>query len=281
MRGIGFLLITVVAATAVADDKPSLRKSLIFHASFDRSTDADLASGDRKIYTAESLKRQKVKSGLATEGAQLVKSAGKYAGSLRFTKKSPKIVFFKGGKNVPFDKEGYGGSISFWLKLSPDDDLPPGFVDPLQITDKKWNDASMFVDFSKDKPRQFRLGVFSDYKFWNPQDRKWDTIAEKERPLVTAKSPPFDRSRWTNVIITYDRFNSADDPARASLYLDGKLQGDLKRPQRFSWNRPNVVIMLGIGYVGGMDDLAIFNRTLSMQEIKTIQLLKNGIKSLD
>ena len=44
------------------------------------------------------------------------------------------------------------------LKLDPETDLEPGFCDPLQITDKAYNDSAVWVDFPKDDiPRHFRL----------------------------------------------------------------------------------------------------------------------------
>ena len=84
-------------------------------------------------------------------------SGGRIGGALHFHKKSPKLVFFQGGNNIPWAKSDFEGTVSLWLRLNPTEDLPEGYVDPLQITDKKWNDAAFFVDFTKESPRQFRL----------------------------------------------------------------------------------------------------------------------------
>ena len=272
-------VLALVPLVAQAEDKSALRKSLLLHASFDKAPNADAARGDAKMYTAASLKRQSVNAGLPSKGVAVKKSDGKHSGYLDFTAKTKEVVFFKGGKNVPFASKGYDGSISFWLRLTPDADLPPGYVDPLQITDKKWNDASMFVDFHKDKPRRFRLGIFSDYKFWNPKDIKWDKLPEAERPLVTVSKPPFSRDRWTHIAFTYRGFNQTKGSS-ATLYLDGKSQGTLTRPQRFTWDPDKVVVMLGIGYVGGLDDLAIFDRALSAKEVGRLHSLQGGVGAL-
>ena len=278
MRCVAMLLLLISTQSTVA--QTTLRKSLIFHASFDRSGDADVAKGDAKIYTAKSLKRQSVKAGLHSNGVRHDSQGGKFGGSLVFTKKTGQIVFFKGPGNLPAVRKGFQGSFSFWLKLSPKDDLPPGYVDPLQITDKKWNDASFFVDFTKATPRQFRLGVFSDFKFWNPKNRKFDNIPEKERPLVSVRKPPFSRKQWTHIGISFRGFNQKDQDGVATFYLNGKSQGQLKRKQRFTWGKDRLAIMLGIYYVGGFDDFAIFNRSLTAKEMTTIYQLKGGIKSL-
>ncbi len=280
MRIHWMIALLLLANVAQAEKPTPLAKSLIFHASFDDSADADNARGDRRIYTAASLKREKVTAGLPDEAARWDSRTGRYGGSLAFTKKSPQVVFFKGEANLPATKKGFSGTYSFWLKLDPEKDLPPGYVDPLQITDKKWNDASFFVDFTKDKPRTFRLGVFSNIDVWNPNGRKWEDISEQERPLVNVKQPPFSHSRWTHVGITFRDFNEARQDGVATLYLDGKSQGDIRRKQLFTWSPKRLAIMLGIGYVGGFDDLAIFDRALTASEIKQIFEAPNGIKSL-
>jgi hypothetical protein len=260
--------------------QPSLADALLFHASFDESADADFAKGDARIQTAKSLKRENVQAGLHSDAVKLDRKQGRYGGSLSFTKKSEQIVFFKGAGNLPPAKADFRGSYSFWLRLTPEQDLPPGYVDPLQITDKKWNDASFFVDFTKETPRKFRLGVFADYKFWNPQDRKWDDIPDDERPLVTVQKPPFSREKWTHIGITFREFNGKNQDGVATLYLNGESVGQLKRKQRFTWSEERLAIMIGIYYVGQFDDFAIFNRDLTASEIQQVFELPKGIASL-
>ena len=258
----------------------SLADALLFHASFDESADADFAKGDSRIYTAKSAQRENVRVGLHSDAVRLDRKQGRYHGALAFTKKSDQIVFFRGTGNLPPAKQDFQGSYSFWLRLTPDQDLPPGYVDPLQITDKKWNDASFFIDFTKETPRQLRLGVFSDYKFWNPQDRQWDDIPASERPLVTVDEPPFSREKWTHVGITFREFNGKNQDGVAILYLNGESQGDVRRKQRFTWGTERLAIMLGLSYVGQFDDFAIFDRALTASEMKQVSQLPQGIKSL-
>ncbi len=280
MRIYFFCILMLINNIGHAQHQSSLVDALLFHASFDGSADADLAKGDARIYTAQSLKREDVQAGLHSSAVSLNRTQGRYGGSLSFTKKSDQIVFFKGDGNLPQTMQDFHGTYSFWLRLTPEEDLPPGYVDPLQITDKKWNDASFFVDFTKEVPRKFRLGVFSDYKFWNPQDLKWDDIPDRERPLVTVDKPPFSREKWTYVGITFREFNGENQESVASLYLNGISQGDVRRKQRFTWSKDRLAIMLGINYVGQFDDFAIFDRALTAAEMKQVFQLPKGIKSL-
>ncbi len=83
------------------------------------------------------------------------------------------------GQNMHYRSEDWNGTISFWMRLDPDKDLQPGYCDPLQVTQFAWNNGSFFVDFDKDLPRDFRLGVFSDLKFWNPENIDWKSCRRK------------------------------------------------------------------------------------------------------
>ena len=176
----------------------SLKKSLTFYASFDNGTNADIAKGDKQLYT---LINKKSKLGNHTDGmTHLMKGAGLSGNALMFSKRNAKWLFYDGNKNFHFAEKNWSGSVSFWIKVDPINKLDPGYVDPIQITPNTWNDASFFVDFDKGgQPRPFRLGAFADKSVWNPDNKE---IPEPERPLVTAKSNPFSDKKWTHVAFT-------------------------------------------------------------------------------
>jgi len=259
---LGLLCSTPSFAQEVEDAK-------LFHAAFDESVDAQFAKGDGQLFTAETMKRLKTQPGLHSDAVEWNPTGGRKGGALFFKKKTDQLIYFEANKNVPYSKSNFRGTVSFWMKLSPTEDLPEGFVDPLQITDKKWDDASFFVDFDKGKEREFRLGVFSDNQFWNPTKRNFDDIPTIERPMVFVKEWPFTRDKWTHVAFTWDKFNSGEE-ANAELYLDGKSQGKINGKQQFTWDPSKAVIMLGINYVGGFDDLAIYDRPLLLTEIEKL-----------
>ena len=260
---------------AKADDE--LRQAMTFYASFDQSADADFAKGDRQIYTLDKFGGSKVVPGIQIEQAVWDSDDGRWGGSLDFRDNSESIVMFQGNQNMPYG-DGFSATISFWMLLTPEIDLKPGYVDPIQVTDKKWNDASIFVDFSQENPRDFRLGCFSDYKHWNPNDTKWEELADSDRPLVTVKKPGFSRERWVHVVIVLEDMNR--EPSYARLYLDGRLQGTHLGPHQISWDPEQVRIMLGIKYIGRLDDLAIFDRALTLKQIRQLAEFKGGLRDL-
>lgn len=239
-----------VASWAMAADP-----DLVFHASFNKSMDAEKAPGDAKLYSAPDYKAAG-KPGLAGTGVVHEK------GALHFTKKNTQAVFFKADKI-----SSQQGTIRFFLQLDPQIDLEPGYVDPLQLTDKAYNDSALWVDFTKDdKPRHFRLGTFGVLKAWNPKDLPPDTNPDFNNRLVVVKQPPFARGKWTQVVITYSKLGSG--AGQAQLYLDGKLQGVsslVKEP--FEWAAGKSTLRLGVNYTGWMDDISIYGRPLTATEI--------------
>jgi hypothetical protein len=157
--------------------------------------------------------------------------------------------------------------VAFRLKLDPEKDLEPGFCDPIQVTDKAYNDSAIWVDFTKDdKPRHFRLGVFGELKAWNPGNLAADKNPEFLNRLVVVKQTPFSRERWTHVAIAYEKLGSGAGKAR--LYLDGKLQGETPvLKESFAWDVEKGALRLGVNYVGWMDDVMVFGRALSGGEV--------------
>ena len=268
MSKICLLLLAASGLLAAQTVPDSLRGSLTLHATFDQGTDADIAAGDKRIYSAPSYKEQaQAAPGIASPDIEIAPGEGLRGDGLRFTKKNTRALFYKAAQNFPYQQKGYSATISFWLRLDPDRDLAPGFCDPIQITDRAYNDSAVWVDFTKDDtPRHFRLGVFGDLKAWNPSDLPNDKNPAFANRLVVVKKPPFTRERWTHVAITLSEINGTNHSA--SLYLNGQLAGTADQiTEVFSWDLSKAAIRLGVNYVGLFDELAIFNRALNQAEV--------------
>jgi len=262
----------------------SLRKALSFHASFDNDADADFARGDRAIWQATSMNmRNAASKGLPTTGeVQQEKTSGRFGGAIIFSKSTGPMVFYQTDKNFPAPVRNWSATVSFWLSTDPQNGLLEGFCDPIQITSKQWDDAAMFVEFEKRASGiPFRLGVYADKKVWNPTGRNFDDIPMAERPLAAVEKPPFAKGRWTHVAFSLANFNTDQPNGTAILYLDGIQVGELaSRVQTFTWEPQQAAAMLGLNYIGWMDDLAFFDRELSAEEITALFSLKNGAKEL-
>ena len=277
-----FLTITSVPAAGDEPTTAALRDALTFHVSFDADADADFARGDRRIFTTPTGHPRDGQAGLKRSDIVIAKGQGRYGDALRFSKKAKAGIFYRAKKNVDYRKTDWSGTVSFWLSLDPQEDLEPGYCDPIQITDKKWNNACFFVDFTKDDlPRHFRLGAYADHSVWNPKKLPYDSVPPADLPLITVKKPPFRRGKWTHVVFTFSGFNTKGNQAEAKLYMNGQAQGTLTgKPQIFTWDESKAAIILGWSYIGLYDDLAIFNRALSEKEVKALYGLAKGVGAL-
>ena len=269
-------------ASASPTTPSNLADALTFHASFDHGVDADLALGDASIYTAPAFdQREMSEPGISGPDVSVAEGAGRFGDALQFSRKTAQATFYRAEKNVAYAESGWAGSVSFWLSLDPATDLEPGFCDPVQITDVRYNDAAIWVDFTDKNPRQFRLGVFGNLEVWNPEE-----IASDDNPffldrLIAVDAPPFKRGEWTHVVITFSGLNT-EAGGQASLYLNGsplpKTVTDIDEP--FTWELQQAAIRVGVSYVGLFDDLALFNRALTASEVSELYALDGGVGSL-
>jgi hypothetical protein len=93
--------------------------------------------------------------------------------------------------------------------------------------------------------------------------------------------PPFARGEWTHVAITFAGIGS-EDGGTANLYLNGEPQPKTMEGigEPFTWDMARAAIRLGVNYVGLYDELALFNRPLTPEEVRTIRGMEGGVASL-
>jgi len=255
----------------IADERKSkLSEALTLHASFDNGLDADFSRGDRTCYVR---KGKELHQAETNDDALLAPEAGRFGGSLHFTRKSGFRPTFK-------DSGILGYNDSDWN--TSEEDLEPGYCDPVQIVGDDGKKGFIFLEFSKDEtPRYFRYAIRPLFDIWNPDNLSWADIPFDKRPMVQVERPPFSREEWTHVVFTQQNVNSDNKPQEGRLYMNGELRGTIEDwDLTFGWDRSQVLLILGAAYVGHMDDLAVFNRVLSSDEVKRIYNLKNGISEL-
>jgi len=259
----------------------ALKSALTLYASFDNGINADFAKGDNKLYSVMNRKSlDSARIGLHKDSVNIAKTLGKYGDALQFKDKTKGYVFYKSLSNIAYSTTDWDSSISFWLSLDPNTDLKPGYCDPIQITDSGYNDAGIWVDFTKENPRDFRLGVIGDRDSWNPNPEGPDN----ENPnfisqLIPVKNPPFGTGKWTHIVINFSELNTGN--GKTELFMNGKSMGSktsIEDP--FTWEIEKSNILLGLSYIGLMDELSIFNRALSKNEIEALYDSKEPISSI-
>ena len=274
-------LAALEAAESPAGAAGALASSLTFHASFDNGVDADRAAGDPRLYTAPSYEEQdQAEPGLGNPAVSVAEDAGRFGHALRFAERNQHAIFYRADGNVGYSPESWSGTVSFWLRLDPATDLAPGFCDPIQITDAAYNDAAVWVDFTAENPRQFRLGVFGDVAVWNP-----DGLGPNDNPAFTERLTvvddwPFAGDRWTHVAVAYAGLGRPG--GAATLYLDGeRVPGDADDvDEPFTWDVDRGAIRLGVNYTGLFDELSLFDRPLTDDEVRALHALEGGVAAL-
>lgn len=256
-----------------------LRQALTFYASFDTGVNADFALGDSLMYTVPNRSaRDSAMAGLHKLDVSRQEGKGKYGYGLQFTERSKGSIYYPSARNIAYSRENWNGAISFWLSLDPSTDLEPGYCDPIQITDVSYNDAAIWVDFTKDNPRDFRLGVIGDRNIWNPEGLEDENEIFLPQ-LVPVSNPPFATNKWTHVLINFSGLNTEN--GEASLYMNGELKGTRTHiTDSFTWELDESNIYIGLSYIGLMDDLSIYNRNLTTDEIKELYSMENGVSTI-
>lgn len=259
--------------------KKELADALTLGATFDQGFDADFALGDQRMFTVKMVEGKKTRRpGVHNPNVQIAKGKGRFGDALAFTQKSKPPVFYASKDNINYDEKDWSGTISLWLSLDPEKDLAPGFTDPIQITDVDYNDAALWVDFSDKNPRSFRMGVYGDLEIWNPQNIAPDKNPDFLARLLPATDRPFGTDVWTHVVITYANLNT--DKGSASFYINGKLQGSREISEPFTWELEESKIFLGLNFVGLMDEVSLFNRALTGEEVRKLYQTPGGLNAL-
>ena len=273
------LALLLCPAVLAADPVATLREALTLHASFDQGFDADVSRGDKAC-----LIRQGKAFVPAAESAELrlAPKAGRFGGALHFPKKGSVRPQFAGPGVLGYNDRSWSATVSVWLRLTPDEDLEPGYCDPVQIVGDDGKKGFIFLEWSKNEtPRFFRYAIRPLVEIWNPGNVQWDEIPFEKRPMVQLSKAPFSRDAWTHVAFTLSQVNNSGAKPSGTLYLNGSRQGTIEGwDLRFGWKPESVALVLGASYVGRQDDLAIFNRALSDAEVSQLYKLEGGVGSL-
>lgn len=276
---VGLVAGPVGAAEPSEESKQELARALTLHASFDASLVADFSVAEK---TSFDLRGAEALPAKPTDDVVLVPEGGRFGGALRFKRKNPFSPAFKDGGVLNYNDKNWSTTVSVWLRLDPDKDLEPGYCDPVQIVGDEMKKGFIFLEWSKDEtPRYFRYAIRPLFEIWNPTNVAWDKIPFAKRPMVQIERAPFSRDEWTHVVFTIENANDKTQTQRGRLYINGQPQGQIENWElTLGWKPERVMLVLGASYVGDMDDLAVFNRALKDEEVKTLYGLTAGVREL-
>jgi hypothetical protein len=250
------------------DDR--IRRAVTFYASFDETQSADFGGGELTASTRFNHPTEKgqfvFEKGFDAGVFRIAKGKGIHGGALEPVDVLPRNgrIFFPAKANLAYKKDGWSGSASFWLKTDPDTMLKTGFCDPLQITHKGASNGAIWQDFNNAKPRDLRMGTFPAV----PEGGKAVPESDPSAPIVWVKGVGFKADDWHHIALVWENFDTGRNNGRTALYIDGKRIGGLKdREIAMEWDLERVGIYIVVAYIGLFDELALFDRALTAEEV--------------
>ncbi|MCA9070778.1 MAG: hypothetical protein KDA84_17735, partial [Planctomycetaceae bacterium] len=135
---------------------------MTFYASFDEKVQADVGGGEVRFRTRVDDQKRKgqfvFREGFPESVFQIDKQNGVSGGSLSCTDVIPHRgrIFFPAKQNLAYQSNGWGGAVSLWVNINPDQQLKTPYCDPIQITHKGAHDGGIWIDFPNENPRGLR-----------------------------------------------------------------------------------------------------------------------------
>ena len=246
--------------------------SVSFYASFDSAVEGDRGGGVLQVSTRFNHETEKgrfvFEKGFDREVFRIV-PGGVSGRALEAARTLPRNgrIFVPAAGNVAYRKVGWAGSASFWLKTDPNRMLK-SFSDPVQLTERGALNGGIWCDFNDATPRDMRMGLFPAI----PPGSKPVPESDPAAPLIWNRRVDFRAADWRHVAMTWENLDSGRADARGWLYVDGKLIGTMgPREIAMQWDLARTGIYIAVGYVGLMDELALFDRVLTPGEVNMLR----------
>jgi hypothetical protein len=267
--GLALFALGSLSTTGRADEATVL-KAVTFYASFDEAVKGDFGGGDLAAgtrYPHPTEKGQFVfEKGFDATVLKVAKGKGVAGGAFEATDAVPKNgwLYFPVKGNVAYKKGGWSGSVSVWCNTDPNRLIKAKFCDPLQITQNGYDNGALWFDFNDAKPRDLRFGAFTA----RPDGRKAVPETDPKAPLVRAPGNTWKAGEWHHVALTFRNLDTGKANAVAALYIDGKRIGEVKdQAIAMGWDVEKAGVYLSLGYVGLLDEFALFDRALTAEDV--------------
>ncbi len=276
----------MVALSSSSVGAADLLKAVTFYASFDTAVKGDFGGGELTLSTRSNHKTEQgvfvFEKGFPEKAFRIAPGKGISGGALEAVDVLPDNgrIFFPAKENIAYKKGGWSGALSMWINHDPDTQLKTGFCDPVQITQKGAGNGAIWIDYNDAKPnRNLRMGTFPAVAEGRPPLQE---SHEAFSPMLWVDKPGLKVGDWHHVALIWRNFDTGKSDARATLYLDGKLAGEIKKdyPISMDWDLDKAGIYIAVNYIGLMDELALFNRALTEDEIGILRSQPAVLSSL-
>jgi hypothetical protein len=274
----------VFPMAAGGDPGDEMRSSISFYASFDEEVRADRGAGDPAPSTRFN---HETAAGEFVFGTGFDERVFRVApgkgvdggGALEATDVLPRNgrIFFPAAGNLAYERGGWGGAVSLWINTDPNRLLKTRFCDPIQITHRGANNGAIWLDFNDAQPRDMRMGAFPAV----PAGETGIKEDDPQAPLVVVDQVGFQEGQWHHVVLNWRNFDTGRPDAQATLYVDGKAVGHIgDRAIAMDWDMERVGVYVAVNYIGLLDELTLFNRPLSDDEVAKLHQAPGLVRTL-
>jgi len=263
------LAIGLLFSTGRADEL-EIRKAVTFYASFDETVKGDVGGGDLHAGTRFPHPTEKgqflFEKGIDANVLKVAKGKGIAGGAFEATDVLPKNgrIFFRVKGNLAYKKDGWSGSASLWCNTDPNRLIKAKFCDPLQITENNYDNGALWFDFNDAKPRDLRFGAFTALS----PGKKAIAETDSKAPMIRMPRMGWKAGEWHHVVLTFQNLDTGKPDAVTALYIDGKRIGEVKNQAiAMGWDVEKAYVYLSLGYVGLLDEFALFDRALKPEDV--------------
>ncbi len=279
---IGASAVIFAVTPSFGGDDSALFKAVTFYASFDESLLPDVGTGPISTRFTDEKDANKFifEKGFDKNIFTIAKGKGVAGGGcLEVTDALPRKgrIFYPVKGNLAYQKGGWSGAASMWINTDPNTLFKLPFCDPIQITQKAAINGGIWFDFNDAKPRDLRMGVFPAV----PDGTVGAKESDADAPMVRVPKVPFKVGDWHHVVLSWSNFDTGKKNALATLYIDGKKIGAVTdRAIAMDWDIDKAGVYTAVGYCGLLDEMALFNRALTAEEVAALHKMPGLLAAL-
>jgi len=191
-----------------------------------------------------------------TQGGQ-----GRYGEALAFPGEDAWIEYPAAG-NFPLYRGSSEGSILLWLRPERSALDATGSMELLEVHDDRPLDGA------------FRLSLLTGtepFLVFSIYPSLPGPALDATPCIAAAPIPHWASDEWHQIAIAWEGLNRQDSKLSLSIFLDACLEAEKEFPSpAIQWQGQEQTILIGRGFQGLLDELALFDRALRAREIRTI-----------
>ncbi|QDT08461.1 LamG-like jellyroll fold domain-containing protein [Planctomycetes bacterium K23_9] len=259
-------------------------------ATFDDVADLNLSSNQGWVSTAatyrNAVERRDVKTHIQRPHVDIADGAGRLGDALRFTGVSPQVLFYRADE-FHSGRLGFVAAceltLSIWVRLATANssmttkDQSNSIL--VQLAQPESSGPTLGMELMRGGGQN--LGQAGDDLRLVLSDQPRDGTSElgeaiSGQTLVRIRRPPLIDGRWHHLCLSIGHVKPLDAEqakqtlATLTMYLDGRRMGRSTLKRKMSFHFGDGALILGHQFVGDIDQLQVWGRVLSAQEVRRV-----------